>query len=109
MNSPSVIATNASDPEDPVETIQCHRCKEDAPRLARAPFRNDLGERILMSICQGCWADWLQHQTLLINHYGLDPREAKAREFLYAQIENVLLGDGDGEKIDTSKQGSVEW
>jgi Fe-S cluster biosynthesis and repair protein YggX len=92
-----------------VETIQCHRCKDDAPKLARAPFRNEIGERILASICQSCWADWLQHQTLLINHYGLDPREAKAREFLYAQIDEVLLGDGEGKDIDTTQEGSVAW
>ena len=46
---------------------------------------------------------------MLINHYGLDPREAKAREFLYEQIEQVLLGDGDGKDIDTSKKGSIAW
>jgi Fe-S cluster biosynthesis and repair protein YggX len=92
-----------------VETIECMRCKEARPRLERAPFRSELGERILAEICTGCWADWLQHQTLLINHYGLDPRDAKAREFLYAQVESVLLGGGDGEQIDTSKQGQIQW
>jgi hypothetical protein len=47
----------------------------------------------------------------LINHHGLDPREASAREFLYGQIETVLLGDGgaDAAQIDTSKQGSIDW
>ena len=92
-----------------METITCRRCGEDAPRLERPPFRSDLGERVRASICQGCWKEWLKHQTLLINHYGLDPREAKAREFLYAQIEQVLLGDGDAEQVDTTQQGNIEW
>ena len=91
------------------ESIQCRRCGDEAPRLAKAPFRNGLGGRILAEICTNCWQDWLQHQTLLINHYGLDPREAKSREFLYEQIEQVLLGGGEGKDIDTSKQGSIEW
>ena len=77
--------------------------------MARAPFRTELGERIVSSICAVCWQEWLQHQTLLINHYGLDPRDRKSRDFLYGQIEDVLLGDGKGEEIDTSKQGSIEW
>jgi Fe-S cluster biosynthesis and repair protein YggX len=77
--------------------------------MAKAPFRNELGERILRMICAGCWQDWLQHQTLLINHYGLDPRDAKAREFLYGQIEEVLLEGGSGKQVDTTQQGSVEW
>lgn len=91
------------------QTIQCARCGEDTAPLPKPPFRSDLGERIQTQICPGCWQEWLQHQTLLINHYGLDPRDAKAREFLYGQIEQVLLGDGDGKEIDTSQQGSIEW
>ena len=91
------------------EKITCRRCGEDAPRLSRPPFRNELGERIEREICADCWQEWLQHQTLLINHYGLDPREKKSRDFLYEQIEQVLLGDGEGKEIDTSKQGSIEW
>lgn len=77
--------------------------------MGRAPFKNELGERIVAEICANCWKDWLQHQTLLINHYGLDPREPKARAFLYEQIETVLLGGGEGEGVDTTKQGSIEW
>ena len=91
------------------ETIQCARCGKDAPRLAKAPFRTELGERIVATICEGCWQEWLQHQTLLINHYGLDPRDANARKFLYEQIEQVLLGEGDGKDIDTTKQGTIAW
>lgn len=89
--------------------IMCGRCGEEQDQLGRAPFRSELGERIRNEICQRCWGEWLQHQTLLINHYGLDPRDAKARQFLYQQIEDVLLGGGDGEEIDTSKEGSISW
>lgn len=92
-----------------MNTIECRRCKAAKPALNRAPFRNELGERILEEICQECWGEWLQHQTLLINHYGLDPREAKAREFLYEQVEQVLLGGGEGKQVDTTQQGSIEW
>ena len=90
-------------------TIHCARCDQDAAPLPKAPFRTELGQRILSQICDGCWQEWLQHQTLLINHYGLDPREAKARAFLYEQIEQVLLSGGRGKDIDTSQQGSIEW
>lgn len=91
-----------------MDIIECRRCGE-GPRLERAPFRSELGERIVNEICGNCWKEWLQHQTLLINHYGLDPREQKSRDFLYSQIEQVLLGDGTAEQVDTTKQGSVEW
>ena len=91
------------------ETVHCRRCGKDAPRMARTPFRTELGDRIVAEICANCWQEWLQHQTLLINHYGLDPRDAKARAFLYEQIEQVLLEGGSGKEIDTSQQGTVEW
>jgi Fe-S cluster biosynthesis and repair protein YggX len=90
-------------------TIRCRRCGEQSTPLANAPFRTELGERILAQVCSSCWQEWLQHQTLLINHYGLDPRDRRARDFLYEQIEQVLFEGGKGEEIDTSKQGSIEW
>ena len=95
--------------DSPRTTIPCRRCQEDKPALAKAPFRNELGAEILATICQDCWKDWLEHQTLLINHYGLDVRDVKAREFLYDQVRKVLLEEGEGKEVDTSQQGSIEW
>lgn len=92
-----------------METIHCRRCGDERPALAKPPFRNERGARIQETICQLCWKDWLEHQTLLINHYGLDPREARSREFLYDQIDRVLLGEEDAEQVDTSKEGTIEW
>ncbi|MCG6955778.1 MAG: oxidative damage protection protein [Gemmatimonadetes bacterium] len=91
------------------DTIHCRRCGADAPGMAKAPFKTELGERILTQICADCWKDWLQHQTLLINHYGLDPRDPRAKEFLYQQVEEVLLGDADARQVDRSQKGEVEW
>lgn len=92
-----------------METIECTKCGRTAPRLQKPPFRNPLGERLHAEICHDCWQDWLQHQTLLINHYGLDPRDPKAREFLYKQIEEVLLEGEAAEQVDTSREGEIEW
>lgn len=92
-----------------MDTIHCQRCEKDAPKLPKSPFKNPLGERIHEAICQDCWAEWLVHQTTLMNHHGLDPRNPKAREFLYAQIESVLLKGEAGEEIDTSRKGSIQY
>lgn len=89
--------------------IDCLRCDREAPALDKPPFRNDLGQRIQKEICRDCWSEWLQHQTLLINHYGLDPRDQKAREFLYQQIETVLLEGEQGEEVDTSQKGNIQY
>lgn len=90
-------------------TIRCRRCQKDAAPLAKPPFRTELGERIVREICAACWQDWLKHQTQLINHYGLDPRDKRARDFLYEQIEQVLFEGEAGRDIDTTKQGTIEW
>lgn len=92
-----------------MEPITCRRCAATVPPMDRPPFRSVLGERIRTSICPDCWKDWLKHQTLLINHHGLDPRQREAREFLYGEIERVLLGGETGTAIDQEKQGSVRW
>lgn len=92
-----------------MEVVDCRRCSEEKEALATPPFRGERGARIRSRICKGCWAEWLQHQTLLINHYGLDPRDRKSRDFLYAQIDEVLLGDADAEQIDLSKEGTIKW
>lgn len=91
-----------------VAEINCARCGNTGNQLPYAPFRNDLGERIHSEICQTCWSQWLQHQTMLINHYGLNLRDAEAKTFLTEQTEKFLYG-GDTEEVDTSKQGTISW
>ena len=89
------------------EEIQCVRCGQTNPRIARPPLRNELGERIHASICQNCWSEWLRYQTALINHYGLDVREPQAREFLTANMEAFLFRTAGTEQIDTSRKGTI--
>ena len=89
--------------------IQCVRCGQTRAQVAFAPFNNDLGRRIHAEICQECWAQWLKQQTMLINHYGLNVRDAEARKFLTEQTERFLFGTGDADQVDTSKQGTIQW
>lgn len=47
---------------------------------------------------------------VIINHYGLNVRDPKAREFLIANLRSFLFGEGEGgADIDPSQEGSVEW
>lgn len=89
--------------------IECVRCGKTGEPLAKAPLKNELGERILGSICRTCWDEWLRYQTALINHYGLDVREKDAREFLTQNMEAFLFRTGEAEEIDTSKEGTIRW
>jgi Fe-S cluster biosynthesis and repair protein YggX len=50
-----------------------------------------LGARVFDHVCAACWREWLQQQTAMINHYGLDLRDAQARQFLTQQTEAFLF------------------
>ena len=68
-----------------------------------------MGTRIVAEICQECWSQWVKQQTMLINHYGLDLMDPKARTFLTKNMEAFLFKKGEEEQVDTSKQGSINW
>ena len=77
--------------------------------MTKAPFKGERGARIIAEICQDCWDRWLEHQTVLMNHFGLDPRDKKARDFLYAQLDAILFDEGEPAMVDTSQKGLVGW
>jgi Fe-S cluster biosynthesis and repair protein YggX len=92
------------------DTIKCKHCGEKRTALGFAPFPNALGQRIATEICQPCWSEWLQKQTQIINHYGLDLTSPDAQNFLFDNIKGFLFGDTPQlAQIDTSKEGSVKW
>lgn len=59
------------------------------------PFQNEIGLRAYQEICNVCWSDWLKHQQQLINHYGLNLRDPKAKEFLFENMEKFLFQGGE--------------
>lgn len=91
-------------------TITCARCgRHEVPPVARPPFPTELGRRVAAEICGDCWEEWKRRQMLLINHYGLNLQDDRARSFLYRNLESFLFGEGEGAEIDTSKEGTVDW
>jgi Fe-S cluster biosynthesis and repair protein YggX len=89
---------------------QCARCsRKDFEPMGRAPFADELGARIAGEVCVECWAAWKKHQMLLINHYGLNLRDRAARDFLVKNLRSFLFSEGEGEEIDTSKEGEITW
>ena len=64
------------------------------PPVVRAVFF-DVGETILDETRQWqAWADWLKHQTMLINENRLNLADARARKYLARQMENHFFGSG---------------
>ena len=75
-------------------TVQCVVLKREAPGLDRPPYPGDLGKRIFENVSKEAWANWLKHQTMLINEYRLTPIEPKARKFLESEMEKFFFGAG---------------
>lgn len=90
--------------------FECVRCgRGDRDPIARPPFPDDLGARLADEICSECWEEWKRRQMLLINHYGLNVRDTRAREFLLTNLRSFLFDEGEEADIDTSREGDVSW
>ena len=77
-------------------TVQCRRCGQGREGMAFQPFPSEVGRRVFEQICGVCWGEWTKFQQQLINHYGLNVRDPKAREFLLRNMEQFLFGAGTG-------------
>lgn len=91
------------------DRVRCVRCGNEGEALRSPPFRDELGRRVQEEICRDCWEAWKERQMLLINHFGLNLREAEARSFLRDNLRAFLFGEGEAAEIDTSREGQVEW
>ncbi len=74
--------------------VNCEKLGKEMEGLERPTYPGDLGKRIYLNISKEAWAQWVRHQTILINEYRLSPIEPKARKFLEEEMEKFLFGDG---------------
>jgi Fe-S cluster biosynthesis and repair protein YggX len=82
----------------------------EAPGTRICPPAKRAGPTHRREICQPCWSGWLQKQTQIINHYGLDLSNPDAQTFLFDNIKGFLFGEiPQTAEIDTTKEGSVKW
>ncbi|HEY0915512.1 MAG TPA: oxidative damage protection protein [Solimonas sp.] len=76
-------------------TIHCVKLGTEAEGLDRPPYPGPLGKRIYDEVSKQAWADWLAHQTRLINEYRLALADAQSRKFLADEMEKFFFGGGD--------------
>ena len=74
--------------------VFCQKHQVDAEGLDFPPWPGEAGQRVFDHIGKPAWSEWLAHQTLLINENRLNPRDAKTRAFLLAEMEKFLFGGG---------------
>jgi Fe-S cluster biosynthesis and repair protein YggX len=74
--------------------VNCVKLGREAEGLDRMPYPGDLGKRVFENVSKQAWADWLKHQTMLINENRLSPMDPKARKFLEEQMDQYFFGEG---------------
>ena len=50
-----------------------------------------MGKRLYEGVSKQAWADWMKHQTMLVNENRLNLADQRAREYLKRQMEKALL------------------
>ncbi|MCG8408587.1 MAG: Fe(2+)-trafficking protein [Phycisphaerales bacterium] len=71
----------------------CRRCGGDGPVLQKAPFKGDLGEVVLASVCNACWQEWVGMGTKVINELRLPMYDPQAQELYDKHMKEFLLID----------------
>ena len=75
-------------------TVQCIKLGKEAEGLDFPPYPGELGKRIWESVSKEAWADWLKHQTMLVNENRLNLADVRARKYLATQMEKYVVGEG---------------
>ena len=79
---------------DMTRMVQCIKLGKEAEGLDRVPYPGELGQRIFNNVSKQAWAEWLSHQTMLVNENRLNLADARARQYLARQMENHFFGSG---------------
>lgn len=74
--------------------VYCVKLGKEAEGLDRPPYPGALGQRLFDNVSKQAWAEWLQHQTMLVNENRLNLADARARQYLARQMENHFFGAG---------------
>jgi len=74
--------------------VKCIKLGREAEGLDTAPYPGELGKRLYENVSKEAWAQWLRHQTMLINENRLSLADARARKYLAEQLEQHFFGDG---------------
>lgn len=74
--------------------VHCIKLNTEAEGLDRPPYPGELGKRIFEQVSKQAWADWIRHQTMLVNENRLNLADQRARQYLARQMEKHFFGEG---------------
>jgi Fe-S cluster biosynthesis and repair protein YggX len=74
--------------------VKCVKLGREAEGLDFPPYPGELGKRIYENVSKEAWAQWLRHQTMLVNENRLSLADARARNGLAELLEKHFFGAG---------------
>jgi Fe-S cluster biosynthesis and repair protein YggX len=72
------------------QTIFCQKYQQDLPALTQPPLPGARGQQLMARISAQAWADWMTHQTRLINEKHLNLFDPASRQYLSDQMERFF-------------------
>lgn len=81
-------------------TVNCAKLGKEAEGLAFQTWPGELGKRVFENISQEAWSMWVNHQTMLINEYRLNPMDPKSKQLIVEEMEKFLFGEGSEKPTD---------
>jgi Fe-S cluster biosynthesis and repair protein YggX len=81
--------------------VHCRLLKKDLPGLDRAPFRNELGQKIFAEVSKEGWQAWVKDSVRFINTYRVDLATPEGQKFMLHQCA-VYFGYEKGEQAETA-------
>lgn len=74
--------------------VHCQLLDKELEGLTFQTWPGELGKRIYENISQQAWAQWMKHQTLLINEHRLSPLNPEHRKFIESEMEKFFFTGG---------------
>lgn len=74
--------------------VNCKKLNKEAEGLAFQTWPGELGKRVYENISKEAWGMWLNHQTMIINEYRLNPMDPAAKKMVTEEMEKFLFGEG---------------
>lgn len=74
--------------------VKCVKLGKEAEGLDFPTWPGELGKRVFESVSKEAWQLWMNHQTMLMNEYRLNPLDPKARKLIQEEMEKFFFGGG---------------
>lgn len=74
--------------------VNCVKLHKELPAMDRAPFKGELGQKLLENVSKDAWRAWLEHSKMLVNEYRLDMTHPAHQKTWFAECEKFFFGEG---------------